>query len=30
LTDKEVDRAHKGIEGRLRNVLKAQIRGQDA
>jgi phenylalanyl-tRNA synthetase beta chain len=30
LTDKEVDRAHKSIEGRLRNVLKAQIRGQDA
>jgi phenylalanyl-tRNA synthetase beta chain len=30
LTDKEVERAHKSIEGRLRNVLKAQIRGQDA
>jgi phenylalanyl-tRNA synthetase beta chain len=30
LVDKEVDRAHKGIEGRLRHVLKAQIRGQDA
>jgi phenylalanyl-tRNA synthetase beta chain len=29
LTDKEVDRAHKAIEGRLRHVLKAQIRGQD-
>jgi phenylalanyl-tRNA synthetase beta chain len=30
LTDKEVDKAHKSIEGRLRHVLKAQIRGQDA
>ncbi len=30
LTDKEVDRAHKGIEGRLRHVLKARIRGEDA
>jgi phenylalanyl-tRNA synthetase beta chain len=29
LTDKEVDRAHKSIEGRLRHVLQAQIRGQD-
>ncbi|MBY0230624.1 MAG: phenylalanine--tRNA ligase subunit beta [Gemmataceae bacterium] len=29
LTDKEVDKAHKAIEGRLRHVLKAQIRGQD-
>jgi phenylalanyl-tRNA synthetase beta chain len=29
LTDKEVDRAHKSIENRLRHVLKAQIRGQD-
>jgi phenylalanyl-tRNA synthetase beta chain len=30
LTDKEVERAHKAIEGRLRNVLGAQIRGQDS
>jgi phenylalanyl-tRNA synthetase beta chain len=30
LEDKEVNKAHKAIEGRLRNVLKAQIRGQDA
>jgi phenylalanyl-tRNA synthetase beta chain len=29
LTDKEVDKAHKKIEDRLRHVLKAQIRGQD-
>ncbi len=29
LTEKEIDRAHKGIEGRLRHMLKAQIRGQD-
>jgi phenylalanyl-tRNA synthetase beta chain len=29
LTDKEVDRAHKKIEDRLKHVLKAQIRGQD-
>jgi phenylalanyl-tRNA synthetase beta chain len=29
LTDKEVERAHKSIEGRLRHVLKARIRGQD-
>jgi phenylalanyl-tRNA synthetase beta chain len=29
LEDKEVNRAHKAIEGRLRNVLGAQIRGQD-
>jgi phenylalanyl-tRNA synthetase beta chain len=28
LTDKEVDRAHKKIEDRLKHVLKAQIRGQ--
>jgi phenylalanyl-tRNA synthetase beta chain len=26
LTDKEVERAHKGIEGRLRHVLQGQIR----
>jgi phenylalanyl-tRNA synthetase beta chain len=30
LNDKEVDKAHKAIEGRLRHVLKAQIRGKDA
>jgi phenylalanyl-tRNA synthetase beta chain len=30
LTDREIDRAHKGIESRLRHVLKAQVRGQDA
>jgi phenylalanyl-tRNA synthetase beta chain len=30
LTDKEVDKAHKKIEDRLKHVLKAQIRGQDA
>ncbi len=28
LTDKEVDKAHKKIEERLKQVLKAQIRGQ--
>jgi phenylalanyl-tRNA synthetase beta chain len=28
LTDKEVDRAHKKIEDRLKHVLKAQIRGK--
>jgi phenylalanyl-tRNA synthetase beta chain len=28
LTDKEVDRAHKKIEDRIKHVLKAQIRGQ--
>jgi phenylalanyl-tRNA synthetase beta chain len=30
LTDKEVDKAHQKLEGRLRHVLKAQIRGKDA
>ncbi|MCU0705033.1 MAG: hypothetical protein MUF18_13755 [Fimbriiglobus sp.] len=30
LTDKEIDKAHEKIEGRLRNVLKAKIRGKDA
>jgi phenylalanyl-tRNA synthetase beta chain len=30
LTDKEVDKAHKKIEDRLKHVLKAQIRGLDA
>jgi phenylalanyl-tRNA synthetase beta chain len=30
LTDKEVDKAHKKIEDRLRHVLKAQIRGEEA
>ena len=29
LGDKEVDKAHLKIEGRLRHVLKAQIRGKD-
>jgi phenylalanyl-tRNA synthetase beta chain len=29
LTDKEVDKAHKRIEDRLKHVLKAQIRGKD-
>jgi phenylalanyl-tRNA synthetase beta chain len=29
LIDKEVDKAHKAIENRLRHVLKAQIRGED-
>ena len=29
LADKEVDKAHQKIEGRLRHVLKAQIRGKD-
>ena len=29
LSDKEVDKAHLKIEGRLRHVLKAQIRGKD-
>jgi phenylalanyl-tRNA synthetase beta chain len=28
LTDKEVDKAHQKIEGRLKNVLKAHIRGK--
>ena len=30
LTDKEVDKAHKKIEDRLKHVLKAQIRGEEA
>ncbi len=30
LTEKEVEQAHKKIEERLRQVLQAQIRGQDA
>ena len=30
LTDKEVDKVHKKIEDRLKNVLKAQIRGQES
>ena len=29
LTDKEIDKAHKKIEDRLKHVLKAQIRGQE-
>jgi phenylalanyl-tRNA synthetase beta chain len=28
LADKEVDKAHKKIEDRLKHVLKAKIRGQ--
>ena len=28
LTDKEVDKAHKKIEDRLRHVLNAQVRGK--
>jgi phenylalanyl-tRNA synthetase beta chain len=30
LTDKEVDKAHKKIEDRLKHVLKAQIRGEES
>jgi phenylalanyl-tRNA synthetase beta chain len=30
LTDKELDKAHQKIEGRLKHVLKALIRGKDA
>ncbi|MBY0522354.1 MAG: phenylalanine--tRNA ligase subunit beta [Gemmataceae bacterium] len=30
LTDKEVDKAHKKIEDRLKHMLKAQVRGQEA
>jgi phenylalanyl-tRNA synthetase beta chain len=29
LSDKEIEKAHQKIEGRLRHVLKAQIRGKD-
>jgi phenylalanyl-tRNA synthetase beta chain len=29
LTDKEVDKAHKKIEERVKHVLKAQVRGED-
>jgi phenylalanyl-tRNA synthetase beta chain len=29
LTDKEVDKAHRKVEDRLRHVLKAQVRGKD-
>ncbi len=29
LTDKEVDKAHKKIEDRLKHVLKAQVRGEE-
>ncbi|HUR55659.1 MAG TPA: phenylalanine--tRNA ligase subunit beta, partial [Gemmataceae bacterium] len=29
LGDKEIDKAHQKVEGRLRHVLKAQIRGKD-
>ncbi|TMQ33180.1 MAG: hypothetical protein E6K70_14495, partial [Planctomycetota bacterium] len=29
LVDKEVDKAHKKIEDRLKQVLKAQIRGEE-
>jgi phenylalanyl-tRNA synthetase beta chain len=30
LTEKEIDKAHKAIENRLKHVLKAQIRGEEA
>src|SRR5205814_2921035 len=30
LTDKEVDRAHKKIEDRLKHVLRAEVRGTEA
>jgi phenylalanyl-tRNA synthetase beta chain len=30
LTDKEIEKAHQKVEGRLRHVLKAQIRGKDS
>ena len=30
LTDKEVDKAHKKIEDRLKRMLKAAIRGEEA
>ena len=30
LTDKEVDKAHKKIEDRLKHVLKAQMRGKQS
>ena len=29
LTDKEVDKAHKKIEDRLKHVLQAQVRGKE-
>ena len=29
LGEKEIEKAHQKIEGRLRHVLKAQIRGKD-
>jgi len=29
LSDKEITKAHEKVEGRLRHVLKAQIRGKD-
>jgi phenylalanyl-tRNA synthetase beta chain len=29
LTDKEIEKAHQKVEGRLRHVLKAQVRGKD-
>ena len=29
LSDKEIDKAHQKVEGRVRHVLKAQIRGKD-
>ena len=29
LSDKEIDKAHERIEGRLRHVLQAKIRGKD-
>jgi phenylalanyl-tRNA synthetase beta chain len=30
LTDKDVEKAHKGVESRLRHVLQAKIRGRDS
>lgn len=30
LSDKEITKAHEKVEGRLRHILKAQIRGKDA
>jgi phenylalanyl-tRNA synthetase beta chain len=29
LSDKDIDKAHKKVEDRLKHVLKAQIRGQE-
>jgi phenylalanyl-tRNA synthetase beta chain len=30
LTDKEIDRAHKKVQDRLKHVLKARIRGEES